>query len=172
MNSMGGHPAFRTRHVQLRVTDLQRSTAFYRELLGFHVTVDGRSLGLPVVWLTAGDHRHHIALTAFLGGRGARSPREGDEPGWVAVRHTDPIALTEAVIRLVDRGYPISRAAYHDGVMSICLADPDGNGIELRHERPRSTQRRVAGRDAGSESLESVDLVGVLMRRARGWPLS
>jgi catechol 2,3-dioxygenase-like lactoylglutathione lyase family enzyme len=41
------HPAVRIGHVNLRVADLERATAFYRDVLGFKVTVYGRAFGLP-----------------------------------------------------------------------------------------------------------------------------
>src|SRR6476661_7098779 len=61
------HPAVRVGHVHLRVVDLDRSLAFYRDALGFGVTADGRPLGLPAVFLAAGDYHHHIGLNTFAG---------------------------------------------------------------------------------------------------------
>src|SRR3954452_12318803 len=54
-------PAADVGHVNLRVQDLDRSTRFYRDVLGFHVTQrDARS-----VFLAAGDYHHHVALNTW-----------------------------------------------------------------------------------------------------------
>lgn len=46
MNNTALPPSVRIGHVHLRVADLERATTFYRELLGFAVTIDGRPVGL------------------------------------------------------------------------------------------------------------------------------
>ena len=37
-----------------------------------------------------------------------------------------------------DHGYPIDHATDHGANVSVYLADPDGNGIELYYDRPRT----------------------------------
>ena len=59
------HPAVRVGHVHLRVADLDRAVAFYRDGLGFAVTADARPAGLGMVLLAAGDYHHHIGLNTF-----------------------------------------------------------------------------------------------------------
>src|SRR5918994_377241 len=59
------HPAVRVGHVHLRVADLDRALAFYRDALGFGVTADAREIGLDMVLLAAGDYHHHIGLNTF-----------------------------------------------------------------------------------------------------------
>ena len=59
------HPAVRVGHVHLRVADLDRALAFYRDGLGFAVTADARPAGLGMVLLAAGDYHHHIGLNTF-----------------------------------------------------------------------------------------------------------
>jgi catechol 2,3-dioxygenase len=41
------------------------------------------------------------------------------------------------VRRVIDRGYPIDHGTDHVATVSVYLADPDGNGIELYYDRPR-----------------------------------
>ena len=59
------HPAARIGHVHLRVADLDRSIAFYRDALGLGVTADGREVGLDAAFLAAGDYHHHIGLNTW-----------------------------------------------------------------------------------------------------------
>jgi catechol 2,3-dioxygenase len=61
-------------HAHLRVSDLERATAFYRDVLGFSVVADGRPAGLQAVFLAAGDYHHHIALNTWLSKDGTPPP--------------------------------------------------------------------------------------------------
>ena len=40
--------------------------------------------------------------------------------------------------RLLDHDYPIDHGTDHGANVSVYLADPDGNGIELYYDRPRA----------------------------------
>jgi catechol-2,3-dioxygenase len=57
------HPAVRVGHIHLRVADLDRAIAFYRDVLGFNVTADGREAGIDAAFLPAGDYHHHIGVS-------------------------------------------------------------------------------------------------------------
>jgi catechol 2,3-dioxygenase len=160
-------PGVLIEYVYIPVTDLERSTAFYCDVLGLRLTVDGRSLGWKAVFLVTRDDRHHILLDAFsgpaddalAGGRGRRDH--------FAVPYADPVTLAEAVIRLYDYEYPISHAADHDGTVSIYLYDPDGNPLELYYDRPPSEQPRPNGRHfIRSEPFDPATLLEVLARRS------
>jgi len=48
------------------------------------------------------------------------------------------VALAHAVAQLFDHDYPLEGGQDHGGTVSIYLSDPDGNGIELYYDRPRS----------------------------------
>ena len=48
--------------------------------------------------------------------------------------------------RLLDHGYPIDHATDHGGTVSVYLADPDGNGVELYYDRPRADWFDADGR--------------------------
>jgi len=56
------HPAVRVGHIHLRVADLDSAIAFYRDVLGFNVTADGREAGIDAAFLPAGDYHHHIGV--------------------------------------------------------------------------------------------------------------
>ncbi len=160
------HPGVRIGHVHLRVTDLERSLAFYRDVLGFRVTVDGRPLGLPAVFLAADDCHHQIALNAFGGVAAAPSPPGHAGLHHFAILYPNPLSLGEAVVRLFDNECPISHAADHGGTVSIYLHDPDGNGVELYYDRPPSEWIDSAGQAfVKSEPFDPADLMEVLSRR-------
>jgi len=114
-------------HVHLRVADLERATAFYRDVLGFSV-----SHYSSAVFLGAGDHPHLIALS----GGGSPPPPGHTGLHHFAIRLPDKGAVARATQRLLDHGHPIDGAQDHAGSLSVYLRDPDGNGIELHYDRP------------------------------------
>ena len=66
-------PDVRIGHVHLRVSDLDRSIAFYRDALGFTLKIDGRAFGVPAVFLAV-SASHHVsgANWTMCSGRGCR----------------------------------------------------------------------------------------------------
>ncbi|HKG95164.1 MAG TPA: VOC family protein [Gemmatimonadaceae bacterium] len=136
----------RVGHVHLRVADLARATAFYRDVLGFTVTVDGPAIGLQAVFLAAGDYHHHIALNTWLSAGGAPAPAGYTGLHHFALLYPDRPALARAMQRLVEHDYPLDGAADHGGTVSVYLRDPDGNGIELYYDRPREQWFDASGR--------------------------
>jgi catechol 2,3-dioxygenase len=140
------HPAARIGHVHLRVADLDRSIAFYRDALGFGVTADGRPVGLPMALVAAGDYHHHLALNTFQSAGGTPPPPGHTGLHHVAVVYPDRRELARAVQRLLDRGHPLDSAEDHGGTVSVYLRDPDDNGIELYYDRPRETWFDPEGR--------------------------
>jgi catechol 2,3-dioxygenase len=140
------HPAVRVGHVHLRVADLDRAVAFYRDALGFAVSVDARAAGLPMVLLAAGDYHHHVGLNAFESS-GATPPPPGHTGLYhVAFVYPDRRELGRAVRRLLDFGHAVDHGSDHGGTVSVYLDDPDGNGIELYYDRPREEWFDADGR--------------------------
>jgi catechol 2,3-dioxygenase len=146
MNSDAIPPAVRVGHVHLRVADLDRALAFYRDALGFGVTADAREHGLDMVLLAAGDYHHHIGLNTFESA-GGTPPAPGHTGLYhVAFLYPDRRELARAVARLLEHGHPIDHGTDHGGTVSVYLADPDGNGIELYYDLPRETWFDPEGR--------------------------
>jgi len=163
MNQSTLHPAVRIGHVHLRVADLERATAFYRDMLGFTVTIDGRSFGLQAVFLAAGDYHHHIALNTWLSAGGTPAPNGHTGLYHIALLYPARPELARGVQRLVDRDYPIDEAQDHGGTVSVYLRDPDGNGIELYYDRPREAWFHADGRwNIKAESFDPQDLLAEL----------
>jgi catechol 2,3-dioxygenase len=55
----------------------------------------------------------------------------------VAFVYPDREALAIAVRRVIAHGHPIDHGTDHGATVSVYLADPDANGIELYYDRPR-----------------------------------
>jgi catechol 2,3-dioxygenase len=142
MNTPPIHPAVRVGHVHFRVTDLARAVAFYRDALGLSVTADAREIGLEMVLLAAGDYHHHVGLNAW----GAASGSPGPGLYHAAFVYPDRRELGRAVRRLLDHGHAIDHATDHGGTVSVYLYDPDGTGLELYYDRPRSAWFDADGR--------------------------
>lgn len=133
---MAIHPEVQIGHIHLTVGDLDRSLAFYRDLLGFEVTA---RYGDSAVFLSAGGYHHHIGLNTWAG-KGATPPPKG-HTGIYHHAILFPTRRELAVIlkRLIDAHYPLTGTADHGVSEAIYLNDPDGIGVELYVDRPRHT---------------------------------
>jgi catechol 2,3-dioxygenase len=134
-NRLELHPAVRIGHVHLRVSDLDRTTSFYRDVLGFDVTVYGSDHEHD--FLSAGGYHHHIGLNTWHSKGGTPPPEGHTGLQHFAILYPDRRELARAVERLLEHGYPIRSAEDHGVSVSVYLSDPDGNGIELYYDRPR-----------------------------------
>ena len=133
-------PRTRIGHVHLTVSDLDRALAFYRDVLGFEVTA---RYGPDAVFVSAGGYHHHIGLNTWAG-RGAPRPAAGTTGLYhFAILFPDRAALAAAVRRVLDQGIPLEGASDHGVSEAIYLRDPDGNGVELYHDRPEKEWPRA-----------------------------
>ncbi|WP_460108506.1 VOC family protein [Streptomyces sp. YKOK-J1] len=126
--------SLRTGHTGLNVTDLDRSLAFYRDVLGFALLAEGKE-----------DDRRY----AFLGEAGGEEPvltlwqqaRDPYDGGRAGLHH---LAFTAASVDRVHAYEAALRAAgvefAHDGVVAhregsasggIFFHDPDGTRLEI-----------------------------------------
>ncbi|HUF07557.1 MAG TPA: VOC family protein [Candidatus Binatia bacterium] len=126
------HP-LRIGHVVLKVRDLDRSLAFYRDLLGFRVTSEMSNV---MIFLSAtGEHHHDLALLRV--GDSAPSPVATAVGLYhVAIELADWDAVKAAHALLAERGL-LKGSADHGVTRSLYTADPDGNEIELYCDAPR-----------------------------------
>jgi catechol 2,3-dioxygenase len=130
---MGIDPRTRIGHVHLTVSDLDRSLAFYRDVLGFEETA---RYGRDAVFVSAGGYHHHIGLNTWAG-KGAPPPAPGTTGLYhFAILFPDRATLAAAVRRVLEHGIPLEGASDHGVSEAIYLRDPDGNGIELYRDRP------------------------------------
>lgn len=127
------HPKTTIGHVHLKVSDLDKSLKFYRDILGFEVTA---WYGDQAVFLSAGGYHHHIGLNTWHSKGGTLSPKGSTGLYHVAILLPNRLELAKVVKRLQDARYPIHEAQDHGVSEAVYLQDPDGNGIELYRDRP------------------------------------
>ena len=121
-------------HVHLKVADIDRALAFYRDVLGFE---EMQRMGDQAAFISAGGYHHHIGLNTWES-KGGSPPSPGTTGLYhVAIRYPDRKTLADALRRVVDAGVPIEGASDHGVSEAVYLRDPDGNGIELYRDRPR-----------------------------------
>lgn len=65
-------------HVHLKVADLERAIAFYRDVLGFELT---QRYGRQAAFLSAGGYHHHIGLNTWESEGGAPRPLDVEALG-------------------------------------------------------------------------------------------
>ncbi len=128
-------------HVHLKVADLDRALAFYRDVLGFEVT---QRVGAQAAFLSAGGYHHHLGLNTWES-RGGSPPPPGTTGLYhVAILYPDRATLADALRRLVAASWPLDGASDHGVSEALYLRDPDGNGVELTRDRPEAEWPRDA----------------------------
>ncbi|MBK7434531.1 MAG: VOC family protein [Chitinophagaceae bacterium] len=120
-------------HVHLKVSDIERSLRFYRDLLGFTVT---QHYGSNAVFLSAGGYHHHIGLNTWYSKNAGPAPVHSAGLFHTAILVPTKKDLAIAMKRLSDSGYPLTGSAEHGVSLALYLDDPDGNGVELYWDRP------------------------------------
>src|SRR5258706_4038465 len=128
------HPQVGIGHVHLKVADLDRALAFYRDVLGFEIT---QRYGREAAFLSAGGYHHHIALNTWESLGGSPPPPGSTGLYHLAILHPTRAALADAVRRVLAAGIELDGASDHGVSEAIYLRDPDANGVELYWDRPR-----------------------------------
>jgi catechol 2,3-dioxygenase len=145
-------------HVHLKVSDLDRAIAFYRDVLGFELQ---QRMGDEAAFLSAGGYHHHIGLNTWES-KGASPPPPGTTGLYhFAIRCPDRRALANALKRVLDAGIPIG-ASDHGVSEAIYFQDPDGNGIEIYRDRPREEWPRARDGDGVAMMTAPLDLRSLL----------
>ena len=113
-------------HVGLYVRDIERSVAFYRDILGLQVSDRSPRGG---VFMTAQDRvaEHHELLLA---------PGRNDQDGTNVVQQISFRCATLKDVKAFHRVFmennvPITRVVSHGNTVSIYARDPDGNSVEV-----------------------------------------
>jgi catechol 2,3-dioxygenase len=120
-------------HVHLKVSDIEQSLAFWRDVLGFEVMQ--RRPG--AVFLAAGGYHHHIALNTWDSAGGPPPPKGTTGLFHVAILYPTRADLGRALTRVKAAGLSLTGASDHGVSIALYLDDPDGNGVELYWDKPR-----------------------------------
>jgi catechol 2,3-dioxygenase len=134
-------PGVRIGHVHLKVSDLERSLAFYTGVLGFELS---QRYGRQAAFVSAGGYHHHIGLNTWESKGGSPPPAGSTGLYHFAILYPTRAALADALRRLMAAGVPLDGASDHGVSEALYLRDPDDNGIELYWDRPRDQWPRTA----------------------------
>src|SRR6266496_3409921 len=145
-------------HVHLKVADLNQALEFYRDLLGFEVTM---MYGSQAAFISAGGYHHHIGLNTWHSKGSPPASKDG-----VGLYHTAILYPTRkdlAIIydRLRRAYYPLAGASDHGVSEALYLDDPDGNGVELYWDRPKELwpKKSDGALDMFTKALDLGDLL-------------
>jgi catechol 2,3-dioxygenase len=147
--------------VRLQVSDLERSVQFYHHVIGLRPLQAGRGHAQ----LTAGDDRILVELHERAGARPVPpNGRFGLYHFAILLRDRSSLGgflthLAGLDVRVASADHLVSEALY--------LWDPDGLGIEVYADRPRSAWR-VNGRELVM-ATESLDLRGLMRSAQVSW---
>lgn len=128
-------------HVHLKVSDLERSLAFYVGVLGFELT---QRYGGQAAFVSAGGYHHHIGLNTWESRDGSPPPPGHSGLYHLAIRYPARRDLAKALERLVEAKIKLRGASDHGVSEAIYLDDPDSNGVELYWDRPENEWPRAA----------------------------
>lgn len=121
-------------HVHLKVSDLERSLGFWRDVLGFE---EQARYGDQAVFISAGGYHHHIGLNTWESKGGSPPPPGATGLYHVAVRYPTRASLANALRRVLAAGIPLDGASDHGVSEALYLRDPDSNGVELYCDRAK-----------------------------------
>jgi catechol 2,3-dioxygenase len=146
------HPGTHLGLVTLRVSELSRSHGFYEGVLGFQALeqTEGR------VVLGGQDGIGLLELIEVAGA--APQPRRATGLYHVALLLPTRPDLGRVLLRLAQVGWQIGQGD-HLVSEALYVSDPDGNGLELYRDRPKSTWKRVNGQIV--MAVDPVDLAGL-----------
>jgi catechol 2,3-dioxygenase len=134
-------PATHIGHVHLKVSDLARAVAFYRDVLGFEVQ---QHFGTSAAFLSAGGYHHHIGLNTWESAGGTPPARGTTGLYHLAILFPTRLDLARALAQLLRHGIALEGAADHGVSEALYLRDPDDNGVELYFDRPQGEWPRNA----------------------------
>ena len=121
-------------HVHLKVSDIEKSLAFYQGLLGFEIT---QRYGSEAVFISAGGYHHHIGLNTWYSKGSLPAAQRTVGLFHTAILYPERKDLANILKRLMEAKYPLTGASGHGVSEALYLNDPDGNGVELYWDKPQ-----------------------------------
>jgi len=133
----------RISQVHLRTAHLERAVEFYSGVLGLSASHGPDAQAIVSAKL---NEKGLLVLSEDP----SASPRLPRTTGLYhfALRYGTRMDLAQAYRRIVKTGHPLAGASDHGVSEAIYLSDPDGNGVELYADRPRSQWRWQNGQIA------------------------
>ena len=152
-------------HVHLKVADLDRALKFYCGVLGFELQ---QKFGTQAAFISAGGYHHHIGLNTWESAGGSPPPPRSTGLYHLAILYPTRAALADALQRLIAAGVELDGAADHGVSEALYLRDPDENGVELYHDRPKSQWPRTADGLLAmfTKPLSLGDLLGAKLKKS------
>jgi catechol 2,3-dioxygenase len=146
-------PATTVGPMRVVVADMGRSLSFYEGVLGMQVArrADG-SVGL-------GASEEPLLILDERPGAKPKPPR-ATGLYHVALLLPSRRELARVIRRLAETRYPLSGASDHLVSEALYLDDPDGNGLEIYADRPRSTW--TYARNEVRMAVDPLDIDGIL----------
>jgi catechol 2,3-dioxygenase len=141
-------------HVVLKVRDLDRSTRFYRDVLGLREVARG-TFGRPMVFFSSTGENHHDLALFEVGPEAPAADRRGVGLYHVALRIGHSLdELRQAKAHLEAHGIRDVHVRDHRVSQSLYLEDPDGHGLELYVDADPAIWRRDPSAVASSLPLQ------------------
>ena len=128
-------------HVHLKVSEIERSLAFYCGVLGFELQ---QRYGAQAAFVSAGGYHHHIGLNTWESEGGSPPPPGTTGLYHMAILYPARADLADALKRLAAAKIPLDGASDHGVSEALYLHDPDHNGIELYWDKPQAQWPRNA----------------------------
>ncbi len=151
----------RVSHLTLATGDVERLAEWYTETLG--LVVHGREAGM--VRLGGPDGEGFLTLAHLPGAQRQTQGRVGQKALVTGLYHfaillPSRAALGQELGHLVEIGAAVSGASDHRVSEALYLSDPDGNGVEVTSDRPRTDWRWQDG--LVTMTVDPLDLRGLL----------
>ena len=163
MSAVSLHAETHMGMVALTIADMERSLKFYQDVLGFALLQrNGADATLGV---------SGAPLLQLHEQPGAR-PKPQRETGLYhfAILMPTRAALGRSIRRLAETRYRLGGASDHLVSEAFYLDDPDGNGIELYRDRPRSEWPMLNGEvRMGSDPIDLQGILGDAAQEGRAW---
>ena len=164
--SASSRPTMRIGHVHLKVADLERAVAFYRDVLGFEVT---QRMGDSAAFLSADGYHHHLGLNTWEKRRRLTSSARQHRPLSPGHSLPEPVWSSPApcaACSTTASGWTARRTTA-SARRSTC-ATPTETGWNYRDREPAEWPRAEGSLAMGSDPLDVQDLLGELDRERPG----
>jgi len=151
------HPETRMGATRLTVSDLGRSRAFYEQAVGLHASE------LEDGGVALGAEPSEPLVELYGDPTAPALNRRATGLFHLAILLPSRRDLALALVRLAQARWPLDGASDHLVSEALYLSDPDGNGIEIYRDRPRSDWPQAGGRlEMATLPLDLDDVLGEL----------